>query len=131
MVAQSKYYNALYHYDCSQITPTDEAKFSGEALISEFLTSRLELLTTLARDNDTQQRPNLCNPSRVVNLATLYLSSALERMACTRIALSHFDNYQFRTGRNDGRFGLRSGPPDISCSFWPLFYLASNAFQDS
>ena len=78
MVAKSKYYNALYHYDCSVVTPADEAKFSAEPLLSEFLTSRLDLLTTLARDNDTEQRPNLCNPSRVVNLATLYLSVSLE-----------------------------------------------------
>ena len=91
VVAQSKYYNALYHYDCSQITPADEAKFSEEPLLSEFLTSRLDLLTTLARDNDTQQRPNLCNPSRVVNLATLYLSSALELPLSSWVPSWHYD----------------------------------------
>ena len=94
MVAKSKYYNALYHYDCSKITPSDEAKFSAEPLLAEFLTSRLDLLTTRARDNDTQQRANLCNPGRVVNLATLYLSVSLELPLSSWVPSWHYDPSQ-------------------------------------
>ena len=105
MIAKSKYYNALYHYDCSKITPADEAKFSGEPLLLEFLTSRLDLLTTQARDNDTDQRPNLCNPRRVVNLATLYLSSALELQLSSWVPTWHYDASQSYVYPGDSETG--------------------------
>ena len=44
----------------------------------EFLqTSTLSLWTNDGQMNDTQQRANICNPDRIIDIVTLYLAKAL------------------------------------------------------
>ena len=51
--------------------------FDADTNLITFLGSTLGLKTSLGQDNDIQERPNICNQNRVVNIATLYLAQSL------------------------------------------------------
>ena len=139
MVAKSKHYNALYHYDCTSTTPDHVAEFDQEPELLEFFSSSLELLTTLARDNDTEQRPNLCNPRRVVNLATLYLSVSLGLDLSTWISSFYYDpsrSYVFSNSTQAGP-SLIFPPvevadfPNLEQVYWTILSQYSSASEPS
>ena len=139
MVARSKYYNALYHYDCTDITPDDVAKFDQEPKLLEFFNSTLELLTTLARDNDTEQRPNLCNPKRVANLATLYLSVSLGLGLSSWISSFYYDpshSYVFPNNSEAGPSLIYPpvevvGLPQLEQVYWTILSQYSSVSEPS
>ena len=63
--------------DCNLIKTPFIEQFNKEPMLLEFLTeSTIDLPTTTAIDNSTDV--NLCNADRVVNIATLYMASALK-----------------------------------------------------
>ena len=51
--------------------------FDADTNLISFLGSTLGLKTSLGQDNDIQERPNICNENRIVNIATLYLAQTL------------------------------------------------------
>ena len=63
---------------CPAATDVHKAAFQSDSNLMSFLkTSTLSLATTEGQDNDTQQRSNICNPDRTVDIVTLYLAKAL------------------------------------------------------
>ena len=65
-------YEAVKHVDCSTVKQTYLDGFNADAALESFLTSStLGLQTSAGQDNDTQQRPNICNEDRIVNIATV------------------------------------------------------------
>ena len=63
---------------CPAGTDVHKAAFQSASNLMSFLTtSTLSLPTTEGQDNDTQQRSNICNPVRTVDIVTLYLAKAL------------------------------------------------------
>ena len=65
-------YEAVKHVDCSTVKQTYLDGFNADAALESFLTgSTLGLQTSAGQDNDTQQRPNICNEDRIVNIATV------------------------------------------------------------
>ena len=119
MVARSKHYNALYHYDCDNTTPGDLTTFDGEPLLLEYFSSTIDLLTTTYRDNDTDQRPNLCNPKRVVNLATLYLSSSLGLELSSWVSTFYYDPSKPYVFPNTGQTGPSTTYPPVEEAEFP------------
>ena len=68
----------VWHVYCALIIPPYKQSFRDDSALMNFLeVSTLGLKTSLGQDDDTQQRPNVCNPDRVVNIATLYLAKLL------------------------------------------------------
>ena len=128
MVAKSKHYNALYHYDCNNTTPHYLAKFDDEPLLLQFFNSSLDLLTTLSRDNDTAQRQNLCNPKRIVNLATLYLSICLGLDLSSWVTSFSYDPSKSYVFPNNSQTGPSvtfppedvAGLPQLEQVYWTL-----------
>ena len=71
-------HNPIYHVNCAPIIQPHRTSFEDDTSLTEFLeVSTVSFKTSLGQDNDTQLRPNVCNPSRVVNIATLYLAKLL------------------------------------------------------
>ena len=63
---------------CPAATDVHKAAFQSDSNLMSFLkTSTLSLATTEGQDDDTQQRSNICNPDRTVDIVTLYLAKAL------------------------------------------------------
>ena len=63
---------------CPAATDVHKDAFQSDTNLMAFLkTSSLSLPTTEGQDNDTQQRGNICNPNRIVDIVTLYLAKAL------------------------------------------------------
>ena len=63
---------------CPAATDVHKDTFQSDSNLMSFLTtSSLSLSTTEGQENDTQQRNNLCNPDRTVDIVTLYLAKAL------------------------------------------------------
>ena len=54
-----------------------EDSLDADTDLSSFMESTLGLKTSLGQDDDIQERPNICNENRVVNIATLYLAQVL------------------------------------------------------
>ena len=68
----------LTDLQCPAATDQHKAAFAGDSGLTSFLTaSSLSLWTTEGRANDSQQRVNLCNPDRTIDVVTLYLATAL------------------------------------------------------
>ena len=70
-------WDARNSLDCTNIKTKYIEQFNKETDLIDFLTvSTTNLPTTSVVDNHTEV--NLCNPDRVVNIATLYMASALQ-----------------------------------------------------
>ena len=65
------------HVDCDIVKEPYMDSFDADTNLITFLGSTLGLKTSLGQDNDIQERPNICNQNRVVNIATLYLAQSL------------------------------------------------------
>ena len=66
------------HVECYGIKKPFEDAFAADSFLEGYLKdSILSLKSMLGQENDTQARPNICNPDRVVNIATLYLAQVL------------------------------------------------------
>ena len=80
------------------------------------------------QDNDTQQRPNLCNPERHVDITTLYLARALDLSVSNIITNFVFDEvktYDFPNHTTDGPYDIY--PPvnltafqNLEQTYWTL-----------
>ena len=63
---------------CPAATDVHKDAFQSDSNLMSFLkTSTVSLPTTEGQDNDTQQRSNICNSDRTVDIVTLYLAKAL------------------------------------------------------
>ena len=62
---------------CPEATEEFRTAFQGDSGLNSFLSSNLSLWTNEGQLEDSQGRRNLCNPDRLVDLATLYLAQAL------------------------------------------------------
>ena len=68
----------LNEVKCPEATDQYKDGFEADSALMSFLkTSTLSLLTTDGQMNDTQQRSNICNPERIIDIVTLYLAKAL------------------------------------------------------
>ena len=68
----------LNEVKCPEATDQYITAFDGDSTLMDFLTtSTLSLWTNDGQMNDTQQRVNICNPDRIIDMVTLYLAHAL------------------------------------------------------
>ena len=100
----------LNEVKCPEATDQYTAGFEADSALMSFLkTSTLSLLTTEGQMNDTQQRNNICNPDRIIDIVTLYLARAL---GLNTADLK--DNFVFeKTKTYEFPDSLTSGPMEI------------------
>ena len=70
-------FDARDDLDCTPLKTKYIEQFNKETSLMDFLTkSTIDLPSTSSIDNHTEV--NLCNPNRIINIATLYIASALQ-----------------------------------------------------
>ena len=68
----------LTDLDCPAATDDHKEAFAGDSGLMDFLTGTfLGLSTSEGQPSDAQERVNICNPDRTIDMATLYLAQAL------------------------------------------------------
>ena len=78
ITAQSKDTTTIESIKCPEETNVYKDLFTADLELKSFLTNDTRSLwTTSGQDADMQQRNNLCNPDRTINIITLYLASLL------------------------------------------------------
>ena len=112
--------DALNSLDCSDIKTKYIDQFNADTKLIDFLTeSTLDLPTTGAPDNDTEQRKNLCNPNRVVNLATLYSANAFGINVGNLIKNFNYDLAATYVFPNNSKTGPKVIYPPVDLAAFP------------
>ena len=120
----------LAEVQCPEATDVHKAQFQADTDLMDFLTSStLSLSTTEGQDDDSQQRNNICNSARTVDIVTLYMAKALGLSTANIINNFVYDvneTYVFPMNNSNGPSQIYPPPsnsyyfPSLDRSYWTI-----------